>query len=154
MTAEPKKRIMMKPYIVLDTYYPPFLKCWKIGEDLTALTKGLGYVPLNDPEHPAQDWTPWSDLPLHAEVKNWTPAAPMGKEWHQDGDTTPGSKMECLIILWANKTPTQFKFKADGELFQPKPYEVVVFQNNLCYHRQPPDAPNLRYIFRQRVTLK
>src|SRR5258706_16345065 len=119
----------MKPYIVLDTYYPPFLKCWKIGEDLTALTKSLGFRPLNDPKHPAQDWTPWSDLNLHAEVKNWTPDAPDGKEWHQDGDTTPGSKMDCRIILWADKTPTQFRhyqnqpkdWGESGVVYQPKP---------------------------------
>lgn len=147
----------MKPYKVIGIYYPPFLKCWKIGFDLTKLTKALGYTPLNDPKHPAQDWAPWSDLPLHAEVKNFTPYAPDGKVWHQDGDTTPGSRMDCSIILWCNDTPTEFKGTSilaqtlAGVIYQPKPFEVVIFNNLDCYHRQPPTAPDRRYIFRQRV---
>lgn len=146
----------MKPYIVLDTYYPNMFsfaaKCWRIGKDLTDLTKALGFKPLNDPEHPAQDWAPWSDLDLHAEVKNWTPDAPDGKAWHQDGDTTPGSRMDCRIILWADETPTEFCFQgAYQKIHQPKPFEVVIFDNRACFHRQPPNAPDRRYIFRQRV---
>ena len=143
---------MSKPYIVLDTYYPNDLNCWAIGEDLTALTKSLGFRPLNDAAHPAQDWTPWSDLDLHAEVKNWTPDAPDGKAWHQDGDTTPGSRMDCRIILWADKTPTEFR--VEDKVYQPKPFEVVIFNNLKCHHRQPPNAPDRRYIFRQRVESK
>lgn len=149
----------MKPYIVLNPFYCSDMfsfadKSWRIGTDLVAFTKSLGLKPLNDPEHPAQDWTPWNNLHLHAEVKNWTPDAPDGKVWHQDGDTTPGSRMDCRIVLWADKTPTEFCFKVGDKIFQPKPFEVVIFNNKACYHRQPPNAPDRRYIFRQRVESK
>lgn len=145
---------MKLPYKVLFDYVPPYLECPVIGTQLLyRLRLYYGFLPLNDPEHPAQDWTPWNSVKDHAEVKNWTPDAPDGKAWHQDGDITPGARINCAIVLWANKTPTEFKWTSNGKIYQPKPYEVVVFHNAHCYHRQPPKCPNLRYIFRQRIEI-
>jgi hypothetical protein len=141
----------MKPYLVLKTYEPTVWRSWRIGTELTAYTKSQGLVPHFDPQHPAQDWVPWVDPQLHAEVRIWTVKNPAGAGWHQDGDTTPGSDMKCAIVLWADSDPTEFSY--EGKIWQPKPYEIVIFKNLTCSHRRPPHlkADSERWVFRQRV---
>jgi hypothetical protein len=134
----------------LGTYIPPFWKCWKIGQDLTDMTRRLGLVPLDDPRHPAQAWTPWNSLILHAEVKRWTPSHPKGAEWHQDGDQTPGSRMDHALVLWSTRMPTQVRDK-EGRVWTPQTYEVIIFKNLSCAHRRPPEVKGERFTFRQRV---
>lgn len=152
----------MKPYIVLGMYYPvklpadkwnpkPGWRAWKTGEDLCELTASKGLKPLYDPVHPAQTWPSWSNTKLHAEVKKWTPEHPGGEAWHYDGDTTPGSQTNCALVLWASNTPTLIKFNNKEKIYQPEPYEVVIFHNLHCHHRRPSKAPEDRFLFRQRV---
>lgn len=146
----------MTPYVVLGTYQLPSpLKCWKIGEDLCKMTKKLGLAPLHDPNHPAQDWCPWSSNFLHAEVKKNAAGIVPAKAnvWHYDGDTTPGAETDCGIVLWSNVAPTMIRHNESEKVYRPKPFEVVLFRNSRCTHRRPDDAPYHRYIFRQRVNV-
>ena len=148
------------PYIVLAQYTPPQMpadkwndtagwRCWKIGEDLTALTRRLGLEPLYDPLHIAQDWTPWSSQRLHAEVHKWHPGTHIAEGFHQDGDQIAGCIMDYSSVLWASSHPTEFHYK--GKVYQPKPFEVVLFKNLSCYHRRPPNTPEQRFFFHQAV---
>lgn len=146
----------MKPYKVLGVYEPvpfspewPWWKAWRIGEDLVALTAAAGLRPHIDPAHGPLDVS-WSSVPLHAEVRRTTTFGKGGDEWHQDGDTTPGSRMNCGMVIWTHICPTLLKDRA-GKVYQPSPYEVVLFSNLEMWHRRPDDAPKHRFIFRQRV---
>ena len=141
----------MIPYCVLGVYKPPFWKAWKVGRDLTTFTKLQGFIPLDDPAHGPLDVS-WSNKELHAEVRRTTSYGKGGDDWHQDGDTTDCARMDSALVLWSNVTPTQFRLK-DGTIFQPEPFEVVVALNRELFHRRPPGAPPLRYLFRQRVEI-
>lgn len=140
----------MKPYIVLRSrYVPRHWRAYQIGRDLTMLTREEGLTPLYDPAHGPQTFRAWCSVPLHAEAGFHTYKGGQGEDWHQDGDTTPGSKMDNAMVLWANRTPTEFKYQ--GQVFQPRPFEVILVRNLACFHRRPADAPKRRWIFRQRV---
>lgn len=150
----------MKPYIVIGKYTPivrvadkwnatPGFRCWDIGEMLTGLTAARGLIPLYDPKHRAQDWTPWNSQKLHAEVHKWHPGTHVAEDWHQDGDMIGGAIMDCASVVWASNNPTQFK--VNDKVYQPKPFEVVLFKNLSCFHRRPPGTPEERFFFHQVV---
>lgn len=139
----------MIPYIILGIYVPKRWKTFVIGRSITKITSDYGLKPLKDPIHGPQTWVPWYDLDLHAEVKKRTPRNPKGEDWHQDGDLDLGSKMDHALVLWSNIDPTQIEYK--GTIYQPRPYEIVLFRNLAGKHRRPPTAPRNRFIFRQRV---
>jgi hypothetical protein len=146
----------MKPYLVLDTYHPPKWSARRVGEDLTCLTSSIGLNPHQDPAHGPLEKVPWFSKSLHAEVRRRTFKTTQGEGWHQDGDLTPGSKMDCAIVLWATNNPTQIKYYEgeeiiDMEVWTPRPYEVVIFRNLRCLHRRPTSPPRVRWVFRQRV---
>jgi len=141
---------MPKPYVVLkQRYVPKRWRAWRIGRDLTRLTRQKGLIPLDDPAHGPQTFRAWANKKLHAECGPRTNKGGQGEDWHQDGDTTPGAKMDNAMVLWANRTPTQFRYK--GKIYQPKPFQVILVRNLACHHRRPKDAPKRRWIFRQRV---
>lgn len=162
--------IQKAPYIVLATYKPTIMpadqwnsgagwRCWKIGEDLCEITKKAGYVPLDDPNHPCQEWTPWSSYKLHAEVHKYRPDVWLGKTkttrayvaegFHQDSDLDPGAIMDHTIIVWASTMPTEIQ--SNNKIYQPKPFELVAFRNLDCHHRRPANTPELRFFFHQAV---
>lgn len=145
----------MRPYIVLGTYYPKVWKTWKVGPELCAITKAHGLVPHKDPVHgPLKLRYWWYDEKLHAEVRRRTladPKAVRGTQWHQDGDLDPGSIMNCALVTWCNKEPTEFLYK--DVIYQPEPYQVVISRNLCGSHRRPPNAPKERWLFRQRVAV-
>ena len=140
-------------YVVLGEYYPvkPW-KAWRIGRDLTQMTHYIGLVPHEDPKHGPEPHASWVDKSLHAQVRRFNLNG-QGGSWHQDGDTTPGSRMDCAMVLWSNVAPTLFKSTTDNKIYQPKPYEVVLVRNLSCYHRRPDNAPYERWLFRQRIAL-
>lgn len=154
----------MIPYKVLAVYKPERWNAKLIGRDLTDLTAKLGYVPHDDPAHGplrlgGKNW--YSPL-LHAEVRRRTFNTKQAEDWHYDGDLEPLAKPDCHIVCWASNHPTEIKWRdrkasllLSGEqldtIFQPKPYEVVVFDNSKCLHRRPPGCPRIRWMFRQRV---
>lgn len=139
------------PFTVIGEYRPTEWKAYKVGRDICRITRQAGLVPLVDPVHGPQTWTPWHNEELHAEVKKRSPRNPKGEDWHQDGDLDPGSVMDHALVLWATNTPTQFRVGSD--VYQPKPYSIVVARNLGSFHRRPPDAPRVRWLFRQRVVV-
>lgn len=143
---------MNSPYVIIGHYVPPKYRASVIGEYLTDLTFDLGLVPLNDPEHGPQTTSIWCDEERHAEVRRFAQHS-QGSSWHQDGDLADGSKMDHAAVLWSAVTPTEFKV-ATGEIFRPKPFQVIVVRNLNGHHRSPPDCPKppiRRWFFRQRI---
>jgi hypothetical protein len=138
-----------KPYRILGVYYPERWNARKVGLDLCRLTRRLGFVPHIDPAHGPLENVAWRSESLHAEVRRRTFRTKQAEGWHQDGDLTPGARMNCQLVLWASNHPTEIRY--NGVVYQPNPYEVVVFSNTLCFHRRPPGAPRIRWVFRQRV---
>ncbi len=150
---------VVTPFVVLTTYKPkkPY-SAKAIGADLVAITKEFGIAPLNDVVHGAQTTSTWCDPELHAEVRRFAQPHGMGKSWHQEGDTTPGSIMQAALVVWAARNPTQFRF-AEGDtktIHTPEPFQVVIGCNLACYHRTNPNVPKpptRRWFFRQRVQI-
>lgn len=142
----------MKPYVVLDVYKPPKWRAWRVGKDLTNLTEVTGLVPISDPAHRHQVKAAWCSKELVAYVRRRTVSNPRAGSWHQDGDLVPGSKMNDCLVLWTTNTPTEIK-SLTGEIYVPKPYEVILFKNLSCYHRRPSECPKVRWLFRQRVEI-
>ncbi len=146
---------MPAPYVVLkQRYCPSRWNARRIGEYLTSFTEELGLVPLDDPIHGPQtrrSAVAWSDVDFHAEVRKYTvrdPAA-LGFDWHREGDLTPGARMDSALVVWTNRTPTEFLF--NGEIYQPRPFQIIIGRNMGCEHRRPANAPRRRWFFRQRV---
>lgn len=149
----------MLPYVVLATYVPswwphaPKETCEEIGLDLVAITKRHKLKPLYDGVLYAQDWCPWVDMQLHAEVKRYTPDHGKSEDWHQDGDLDPGANMDHALALWTTKFPTELR--VGTTVVQSQPFELILFRNLLVHHRRPLCAPRggERHFFRQRVEL-
>lgn len=137
----------MRPYTVLATYKPKIWSAKQVGRDLVAITKKHGLVPFPHKDS-RYEKAPWSNSNLHAHVRRRTLRKPDGSQWHQDGDFGH-IPMDHSIVMWASNTPTEFR--VGTTVYQPKPYEVVLFRNLKCYHRRPPEAPRIRWVFRQRV---
>lgn len=141
---------MSAPYIVLrKRFIPKRWRAWYIGRQLTQLTRSKGLVPLDDPRHGPQTFRAWCDEELHAECGWRVYPNGAGGDWHQDGDTTPESRMDNAMVLWANRTPTEFLYK--GKVYQPRPFEVILVRNLSCKHRRPGSVPEKRWLFRQRI---
>lgn len=152
----------MLPYRVLESYKPSKWRSSLIGRHLTDLTRDLGFRPHVDVAHGPLKLTGrnWCSPALHAEVRRRTFKTTQAEGWHFDADLEPSGDPNCLICLWASNTPTQIKWRnrsgvpQDREfeiIYQPRPYEVVVFNNMECLHRRPPNAPRVRWVFRQRL---
>lgn len=143
------------PYKVLGTFMPdmsdPKWKAWRVGRQLTSLTAECGLEPHVDPCHGPLHNVPWYSEPLHAEVRKRSFKTKMAEGWHFDGDTTPGSKPDCAIVIWSSSHPTEIQY--NGDIWQPKPWEVAVFRNLSVLHRRPADVPRVRWVFRQRVAV-
>ena len=138
-------------FIVIARYIPTRWKLWKVGRDLCQITAKFGLIPLPLGKHRLHK-AKWVREFLHADILRQAPKNDtIDLDWHRDGDIT-GADMNCGIVLWSNKCPTQIK-SANGEIVQPRPFEVVLFNNLDVVHRRPPNAPQKRWLFRQRVCL-
>ena len=142
---------MNPPYTVLGVYHPPIWNTARIGLDLTALTRAHGLVPHVDPAHGPLERAAWRSVELHAEVRRRTFRTKQAEDWHQDGDLTASARMDCGIVLWCSNNPTQIKRRGRVEIYQPMPWDVILFSNMECQHRRPPNCPRIRWVFRQRV---
>lgn len=145
----------MKPYIVLSMYKPSKWRASIVGRELTDLTDSLGLVPHYDPLHGPLELTGrnWCSKLLHAEVRRRTFSTNQAEGWHYDADLNPDGNPDCSLVTWASNNSTQVKWRigADTTIYQPRPYEVVIFKNLECLHRRPPNSPRVRWLFRQRV---
>lgn len=59
---------------------------------------------------------------------------PANLEWHHDGGGSLGTTRH--MVVWATEQPTEIK-TSEGELFTAEPLELVWFNNDLAFHRQP-----------------
>jgi hypothetical protein len=144
----------MKPFVTIGVFIPPWetWRAWKIGEALVKRTAAVGLQPHHDPVHGCEPRASWSDESLHAQVRRFNYNGP-GGDWHYDGDTTDGANPNCAMVLWTNTHPTEFKNKGESTIYTPKAYEIVLFNNMTTLHRRPANAPEKRWVFRQRVRL-
>jgi hypothetical protein len=155
----------VKPYLVLGTYKPSKWRASTVGRELTDLTCELGLLPHYDPVHGPLELTGrnWVSKVLHAEVRRRTFKTNQAESFHYDGDLQEGSKPDCAIVLWASNHPTEIKWtnqhgvaafrKHEDEIYQPRPYEIVIFHNLHCLHRRPAGVPRIRWVYRQRVSI-
>lgn len=140
----------MSPVTILqERYDPPKWRAWMVGRDLTELTKAHGLVPLDDPNHRHQTKAAWCNEDLFAYVRRRTVKNPKAASWHQDGDLD-GGILNSGIVLWTSNTPTHVR-DLDGTRIHLPNRAVVLVHNHLCFHRRPPNAPRVRWMFRQRV---
>ena len=140
---------------ILTTYHPKGIesewRAWKIGRDLTRITADLGFTPFPNFSIKQNKKAAWYREELHAEVRKTAKAGSEGTSWHVDGDTSPNAPYDCGIVLWANTHPTIVK--TNGVYFEAEPFTVIWINNLSVLHRRPPDAPEKRWSFRQRVIL-
>lgn len=140
------------PFVVLKKWKwgPKGRYASKIGLALTDITRDMGLVPLINDEIQRNPKAAWFDYDLHAEVRMTAVKGSEGVGWHQDGDTST-SDMDFSLVLWASRDHTQFKFPDSVQVYQPKPFELVIAKNLDAYHRRPPQVEGRRWQFRQRV---
>lgn len=62
------------------------------------------------------------------------PVHPDNVEWHQDGGGPLGTIRH--MVVWASEQPTEIR-RPDGTVCHGKPYDLVWFDNDLAFHRQP-----------------
>ena len=141
---------MPTPYKILGTYWPVTWRGRKIAHALLQMTERLGYKPLKVKKLRLHKDAVWRSRKLHADVVNHTNPHSEATSWHQDGDLTAGFPLKHGLILWASNTPTELK-TPDGQVWRPKPGQVIYVENAEVHHRQPPDACSRRWLFRQRV---
>lgn len=59
---------------------------------------------------------------------------PNNLEYHQDGGGTEGTTRH--MVVWASEIPTEIRDSSGVEL-RFKPFDIVWYNNDLAYHRQP-----------------
>ena len=144
----------MTPYRVLQSYMPNLetAKAYQVGKYITDLTASLGLVPHVDPVHgPNPMKKAWYSIPLHAEVHKVTGSKKDAEGWHYDGDMKVGSDPNCCLVLWSSNTPTLIKY--ESKIYQPNPWDIIIFKNMSVVHRRPDSCPYHRWLFRQRVAV-
>ena len=62
------------------------------------------------------------------------PVHPDNLEWHQDGGGTAGTTRH--MVVWASEQPTEIRLST-GEEFHGEPFDLVWFNNDVVFHRQP-----------------
>lgn len=148
---------MKKPYVTLTFYHPDQMKAWIVGRDLTAYTARIGLEPLPGTDKIKQNLgAAWYRADRHAEARLTAVPGSEGTGWHQDGDTSPGANMDHALAVWADREPTQLHWNVrhrGEEVYQPSPFELILFRNLSCFHRRPPEASGFRMSFRQRVKI-
>jgi hypothetical protein len=153
----------MKPYLSLGFYRPTRWRASVVGRELTDLTFELGLLPHIDKYHGPLKLTGrnWSSELLHAEVRRRTFRTNQAESWHFDADLEPNGNPNCAIVLWCSNSPTEIRWNEEHsgsslhgpEIFRPKSFEVVVFDNMHCLHKRPQGVPYRRWVFRQRVNI-
>ena len=69
---------------------------------------------------------------------------PNNLEWHQDGGGPDGTTHH--MIIWASEMPTELR-KSDGTIVSLEPFDLVWFDNTVCWHRQPRGTDETRRWF-------
>lgn len=138
----------MKPYEVIGTYVPPRWNVRLVAHSLEKLVESAGLIPLPMGNYRLHKG-PYQNTNKHSDLMRRIPKKSQEDlDWHQDGDTS-NTNMDCSLVLWATRVPTEFLYH--GKVYQPRAHEVVVANNLNCRHRRPPNAPRIRWLYRQRV---
>jgi len=72
-------------------------------------------------------------------------------EWHQDGnyvDISRYKKRRFLIVVWADKRPTEIRLKKSKRVLTTKVGDVILFRNDLVEHRTPEGGMAGRWFIR------
>ncbi len=62
---------------------------------------------------------------------------PDNLEWHQDGGGKDGTTRH--MVVWASEMPTHIRLSW-GEIVTFQPFDVVWFNNDMAFHKQPQDT--------------
>ena len=80
-------------------------------------------------------------LPSCCSLERISIRVPMGIEphydnlqWHQDGGGIAGTVRH--MVVWASEMPTEIKSSL-GEIFAFRPFDLIYFDNDKAFHRQP-----------------
>ena len=155
---------MREPYIVLGQYVPTIWEARRIGEEILSIIAATGFTPA--PERHAWPGAAWRSFDLNAEVRG--PELPDSTDhlWHQDGN------IDWVPVIWSTSCPTEIVLadslveeKLECEccsklvlrpgttIFQPKPFEIIAFENKKVFHRRPAEATTPRWFFRHMLFL-
>ena len=141
---------MIPPYTILARYEPLRWRASLICKELCELTYNLGFRPLPIGKHRMHKAL-WVDKENHADVMRTSPTKDISDlDWHQDGMDT-GAELNCGIILWTDKMPTEIRYLNNKTIWTGKPFEVIYFNNKEVMHRRQKETPAKRWLFRQRV---
>ena len=55
-------------------------------------------------------------------------------QWHHDGGGVEGTTRH--MVVWASEQPTELR-GPDGDAIETRAYDVIWFNNDACWHRQP-----------------
>ena len=69
---------------------------------------------------------------------------PANLEWHHDGGGTEGTTRH--MVVWASEQPTELQ-TSDGERVRTQPFDLVWFDNDRAFHRQPTGTDETRRWF-------
>lgn len=74
------------------------------------------------------------------------------QQWHQDGSGPEGTVRH--MVVWTNENPTYLK-DSSGVEFRGEPFELIWFDNDNVFHRQPIDIrPETRWFMSVRCSGK
>src|ERR1700675_650242 len=122
------------PYKVIGTYHPAEgATPEQIGLALEDIVAKAGLVATHDRGWGGSEWSDNNGAEVrlgHVDEDDNDPVT----RWHHDADLK-----ELQIVLWANKSPTQLKYKWGTKIYQPEPFEVIVFSNTKLMHRKHGD---------------
>lgn len=70
---------------------------------------------------------------------------PDNLQWHQDGGGPAGTTRH--MVVWASEQPTEIRATNQGAISRIAPFDVVWFDNDRCWHRQPAGTDETRRWF-------
>lgn len=120
-----------------------------MGEELVRFSKQLSLEPFGGP------WTggPWFDHEAAAELRFNVDTRPNENKYEGHFRTDDGFHRDGVqgmgMIVWANQDPTELRWQ--DRIYQPQPFEIVLFNNSGPEHRQPRKSMEGRWFYRQYV---
>ena len=134
---------MDKPYTVLGTYIPEVYDAERIGRELGLLVSSHGLK-----KHPGALSGVTVRGPKHNKALSDSISSSGPNKFHRDANqVTTG---DLSLVVWASDSPTEL-LSRDGTVWQPAPFEVVLFSNSEVMHRIPPNIGSDRWFFREFV---
>ncbi len=138
--------MIRRPHLIVGIYKPEVWDAEVIGKAILAQIARFKFISFASGAWPE---AAWKDDRLDAEVRvDYQSRKNNGHGWHKDyGDNS--FKQKCFMIVWASKQPTQIRQVGEKKVYQPEPYQIVLFDNTAVEHQQPLGDATGRYFFRQ-----